>query len=115
MGNKFGDAYREERRKIHRRALGRRAVQKAEPQAWRTYSQNAFGNGEIGGGRDWEPPVHATATDGTPVTVSYGRGNRAGHQLVCRGHVSMEEFYAKASGHDHYGPNGELYADRGRS
>lgn len=108
VGNKFGDAYREEMRRIHRRTLGRTARRGAQ----RSHREQNFGNGEVGGDANWSPPVHATATDGTPVTVSYRQGSRAGHQLVCRGHVGMAEFYARRSGHDHYGPDGRLIADR---
>jgi hypothetical protein len=111
VGNKFGDAYFEGRRKIHRQALGRVARRGAQ----RSDREQRFGTGEVGGDANWLPPVHATATDGTSITVSYGQGKRAGHQLVCRGHVSMAEFYAKRAGHDHYGPDGQLMADRGRS
>ena len=41
-------------------------------------------------------------------------GGHPGEVLVCDGHVSGEEFYNKSSTyHDHYGPNGRVFADRG--
>ena len=54
-----------------------------------------FGNGEVGGDRNWTPPVY-------------------GHTGIASGHVTGAEYYKKNDGHDHYGPNGESHADRGR-
>lgn len=70
-----------------------------------------FGSGTSFGDRNWEPPLHATTYDGSPVTVSFGRGQRAGETLVARGHVTANEFYAKAvpgQGHDHYLADGSM-------
>lgn len=57
------------------------------------------------GDNSWSPPYHGTTDDGRPVTVAFGKGNRAGHTLICDGHVSAETFYARntpGKGHDHY-------------
>lgn len=71
-----------------------------------------FGNGEVGGDNSWTPPVYATTADGDPVTISFGQGSRDGHIGIASGHVSGSEYYAPG-GHDHFGPNGELFGDRG--
>ena len=73
-----------------------------------------FGNGEVGGDRNWTPPVYGTTESGQPVTVSFGQGYREGHTGIASGHVTGAEYYKKNDGHDHYGPNGESHADRGR-
>lgn len=55
-----------------------------------------FGNGEVGGDNSWTSPVYGTTADG---------------------HVSGSTFYSgsgSSKGHDHFGPNGEPFADRGR-
>lgn len=80
---------------------------------------DAFGNGEIGGDRNWAPPIHCTTADGRPVTVSFGTGSRQGQTLACDGHVNMTQFYGNAKagkGHDHYFVDGTIAskADRGR-
>lgn len=72
-----------------------------------------FGNGKVGGDCAWESPIHATTPGGNKVTVAYGKGGHLGEVIVSDGHVSGEEFYNKSSTyHDHYGPNGESFADR---
>ncbi|MFQ8871223.1 MAG: hypothetical protein ACLR7M_09955, partial [Varibaculum timonense] len=72
-----------------------------------------FGTGEnAGGDRNWTAPVYATTESGEEVTVSFGQNSREGQTLIAKGHVSGEKFYSD-KGHDHYGPNGESYADRG--
>ena len=71
-----------------------------------------FGNGEVGGDRTWGSPIHATTPGGNKVTVAYGEGGHPGEVLVCSGHVDGKTFYSK-QGHDHYGPNGRVFADRG--
>lgn len=70
-----------------------------------------FGNGKVGGDRSWSAPVHMITPGGNKVTVSYGRGGHSGEVLVCSGHVDGKTFYSD-SGHDHYSPNGEPFADR---
>lgn len=75
-----------------------------------------FGNGEVGGGRTWDSPVYGQTGDGQDVTVSFGKGSRDGQTLISSGHVSGSMFYdgnGSDKGHDHFGPNGESYADRG--
>lgn len=75
-----------------------------------------FGNGQVGGDRNWHPPVHGTTASGRKVTFSEGRGPRDGETLISRGHVGMDRFYGKSGdkGHDHFGKNGEPHADRGK-
>ena len=69
----------------------------------------------------WHPPVHGTTADGKPVTVSFGKDGsaQAGNTGISDGHVSDAEYYERDSpgrtvGHDHYGPKGESYGDRGK-
>lgn len=71
-----------------------------------------FGNGEAGGDRNWASPVHGTTDDGREVTVSFGQGYREGHTGIADGHVDGASYYGP-SGHDHYGPQGQAYGDRG--
>lgn len=68
------------------------------------------------GNRNWHRPVHGTTADGQDVTVSFGRGKRDGETGIASGHVSEGQYYGTPGnkGHDHYGPNGESYADRGK-
>lgn len=76
-----------------------------------------FGTGEVACDDHWTPPVHATTRDGKPVTVSFGRGPRAGQTLICDGHVDLATFYEKRAGgkgHDHYLVDGKAANDRGR-
>lgn len=81
-------------------------------------AERAFGSGDerSGGNRNWTPPVHATTSNGRPITVSFGRGARSGDYLVADGHVGMSSFYsvAKAQGHDHFA-GGRIVKDRGAS
>ena len=72
-----------------------------------------FGNGEVGGDRNWTSPVYGQTTEEQDVTVSFGQGYRDGHTGIASGHVSGSQYYNKRDGHDHYGPNGESHADRG--
>lgn len=71
--------------------------------------------------RNWHPPVHGTTADGRPVTVSFGKdGSTAERNTgIADGHVSDSKYYGRdANGvknHDHFGPNGESFGDRGRS
>ncbi|MGD8373290.1 MAG: hypothetical protein PVI21_00315 [Candidatus Woesebacteria bacterium] len=58
-------------------------------------------------------PIHAMLDDGREVAVAFGIGACHGQTLIARGYLGQEQFYAHRSGHDHYGPNGELYGDRG--
>ena len=77
-----------------------------------------FGTGDAGGDRNWTSPVHGSTADGSDVTISFGRGPRDGETLAADGHIGMGQFYGTqkdGKGHDHYGPNGEPYADRGRT
>lgn len=60
--------------------------------------------------------MYGTTADGKPVTVSF---SDSGHTGIANGHVSGASYYKKDSrgrniGHDHYGPNGEIHADRGK-
>lgn len=70
--------------------------------------------------QNWHRPVHGTTADGRPVTASFGKdGSKAeGNTGIADGHVSEGQYYGKdgsgVKGHDHYGPNGESLADRGR-
>lgn len=67
--------------------------------------EDAFGTGENGGDRHWTEPVHAATLDGRPVTISFGRGGRAGQTLVADGHIGFADFYRRGKagkGHDHY-------------
>lgn len=76
-----------------------------------------FGNGEVGGDNSWTSPVYGTTADGNPVTVSFGQESRTGQTLIADGHISGSTFYSgsgSSKGHDHFGPNGEPFADRGR-
>ncbi|MEC3979645.1 hypothetical protein [Amycolatopsis sp. H20-H5] len=77
-----------------------------------------FGNGEVGGDNHWTAPVHGTTADGQDVTASFGTDGRDGEALIARGHAdSMGGFYGSSGqkGHDHFGPDGEPYGDRGQS
>ncbi len=74
---------------------------------------NNFGNGEVGGGRNWTSPVHGnTKEDGKDVTISLGQSNQNGHTLISDTHSqSADEFYARDSngmstGHAHFDENG---------
>jgi len=77
-----------------------------------------FGSGEAYGDKSWSEPLHATTKDGRAITVSFGRGGREGHTLICDGHVSSASFYDNHSdgkkGHDHYFVDGRPAADRAR-
>lgn len=75
------------------------------------YNSN-FGNGEVGGDSSWSSPVHGNTSSGQDVTVSFGQGSREGHTGIASGHTSGSSYYGN-NGHDHYGPNGESFADRG--
>lgn len=81
--------------------------------------EQQFGNGEYGGDRHWSAPVHGVTEDGEDITASFGYGGRSDQTLAARGHVGMSEFYEYQDdgekGHDHFGPNGEPYNDRGRT
>lgn len=73
--------------------------------------EQGFGTGDVGGDRNWTPPVHGTTLEGRQVTISFGRGRRAGQTLVSDGHVGMTEFYKNnksGKGHDHYLVNGQI-------
>ena len=72
-----------------------------------------FGNGEVAGDNRWTPPVYGTTQDGQEVTVSFGKENRQDNTGIASGHVTGEQYYGP-QGHDHFGPNGELFADRGK-
>lgn len=69
-----------------------------------------FGDGTVGGDRKWLPPVYALmASDGRPVTISFGRGSRSGESLVADGHIGMKEFYQRGRvGHDHFLKDGRV-------
>ncbi len=82
--------------------------------AGRDLEDEKFGSGEVGGDRHWEAPVHGATTDGTEVTVSFGRedSGREGETLLADGHAqSLGEFYGPGGNkqHDHY------YGDGGGS
>lgn len=66
----------------------------------------------------WTKPVHGTTAGGNPVTVSFGKADRDDQTGIADGHISDAQYYgtdsAGVKGHDHYGPNGDSYADRGR-
>lgn len=79
-----------------------------------------FGNGEVGGDKSWDQPVHATDGNGNPITISFGRGNNTGQNLVQSGHVDGTSFYGDKEkgikpGHDHYDKQGNTRkgGDRG--
>ena len=81
-------------------------------------ASQAFGSGDTGGDRNWSAPVHGSTADGRDVTASFGQGSRDGETLISDGHVGLGQFYGSrgdGKGHDHYGPNGEPYGDRGRT
>lgn len=81
-------------------------------------ANQSFGTGETGGDRNWSSPVHGSTGDGHDVTVSFGQGPREGETLISDGHAGLGQFYGSrddGKGHDHFGPNGEPYADRGRT
>lgn len=67
--------------------------------------------------RNWTAPAHGSTEDGENVTASFGQGPREGETLISRDHVGMSDFYGKRGkkGHDHFGPGGESYGDRGKS
>lgn len=68
-----------------------------------------FGNGESYGGA-----TYGTTADGRDVTFAT---NDKGDTFIADGHASTpDSFWGSGSGkgHDHYGPNGESYADRGK-
>ena len=72
-----------------------------------------FGNGEVGGGRNWTPPVHANVKEsGKDVTVSLGQMNRKNHTLISGGQEqNADQFYNKDSnnvsdGHAHFDGSG---------
>jgi hypothetical protein len=80
---------------------------------------SAFGAGTVGGNRNWEAPFHATTREGRLVTVSFGKGTRAGETLICDGHVDLDTFYGNknlriAKGHDHFDATGSYAAKRGK-
>jgi hypothetical protein len=66
-----------------------------------------FGNGEVGGNRNWTPPTYGITDDDRPITFSLGLGPREGETLASSGHKGILEFYDHETGHDHYGPDGE--------
>ena len=75
-----------------------------------------FGTGE-GGSRTSTGAVHAITKDGKDVTVSFGIGSKDGHTYIADDHIDTDhDFWGSKGnkGHDHFGPNGEPYADRGR-
>ncbi|HVV71957.1 MAG TPA: hypothetical protein VHI52_10730 [Verrucomicrobiae bacterium] len=70
-----------------------------------------FGNGKVGGDRNWTSPVHGTTLEGRPVTIAFGKGVKEGQTLVADGHIGMRAFYAKRHtglGHDHYLVDGTI-------
>jgi hypothetical protein len=72
-----------------------------------------FGNGQVGGDNNWTPPVYGVIGEtGQPVTVSFGQGYREGHTGIASGHIPGGQYYGP-NGHDHYGPQGQVYGDRG--
>ena len=96
------------------------ATRAANRNVIRDLDEQQFGNGQVGGGRTWEAPVHGTTADGDAITASFGKGGREGQTLASRGHTGMAEFYNEQAdgktGHDHYGPDGNTgtRGDRGR-
>ena len=87
----------------------------------RAHDLRTFGNGESHESRTFDAPVHALTEDGREVTVAFGKHgtSREGHLLIADGHLTGDNFYRNArsrqKGHDHIGPDGTHYADRGRS
>lgn len=70
-----------------------------------------FGNGEVGGDNRWTSPVYGQTADGQDVTVSFRQDGQTG---IASGHVSGAQYYRDdKTGHDHFGPNGEPFGDRG--
>ncbi len=82
----------------------------------RKEARRNFGNGEVGGDRNWDPPIHGQTVEGRNVTFSQGKGRREGETLISGGHKNMDGFYGKAGdkGHDHRGAEGQPYGDRGK-
>lgn len=73
--------------------------------------ETGFGTGEVGGDANWTAPVWGATLAGSPVTIAFGKGTRAGDTLICDGHVQMSEFYANRKtglGHDHYTVGGKI-------
>lgn len=79
-----------------------------------------FGTGSgkgSGGSRTFTAPVHGCDSQGKPVTAAFGKGTHKGETLISSGHAkSMSSFYGSKGnkGHDHFGPKGQPYADRGK-
>ena len=69
---------------------------------------------------NWHKPVHGTTADGRPVTASFGKDDSKAENNtgIADGHISQSQYYGRdntgVKNHDHYGPNGESFADRGR-
>lgn len=97
-----------------------RQINAAHDERQRRELNRGFGDGTVGGNKDWEAPFHAAARDGRPVTVSFGRGaNRRGELLICDGHVDLTTFYGNkklrvVKGHDHFLADGAYAANRGK-
>lgn len=80
------------------------------------FGTGSYGKGN-GGSRTFTPPVHGCDSGGNPVTAAFGQGGKSGETLISSGHAKdMSSFYGSGGnkGHDHYGPKGESYADRGK-
>lgn len=79
---------------------------------WSDDKNTEFGNGEVGGDRNYTPPIHGETKPGDDVTFSQGIGKNDGDTLITDGHVDARTFYDDKK-HDHFKPNGDAWRDRG--
>lgn len=91
---------RAERVKAGKKEAARRAREESYGTGGNSADENSYGD------ENWTPAVHGTTLNGNPVTVSFGQSPKTANQtLICDGHVSSSEFYAKrrsGKGHAHY-------------
>lgn len=127
MGNKFGDAYREEQRRLERQLRnprrstgsgdrnrqgnggGRRQRPGGGHQPAPQPDPSLFGTGEWGATDQHTAPVHGVTWDGMPVTAAFGMGDRLGQTYLADGHVETPgEFWGPRTDkrHDDYDGRG---------
>lgn len=101
MGNKFGDAYRDEQRRLERelrnprRSTGRRqgngGGRKQRPGGGHQPAPqpdiSLFGTGEWGATSTHSAAVHGMTADGQPVTAAFGHGRHEGRTFLADGHA----------------------------
>lgn len=124
MGYKWSDSFKGQWRSLRNGTGGSFSatlseINKVKKEREAAEKDLLFGDGEQYGNENWEPPVHATTLDGKPVTVSFGKGRRAGHTLIADGHVTRTSFYDNhrdgLPGHDHYLVDGAIGSRKDRN